>query len=110
MNVLEKIPKAQEAYTSAWDVISGTDNTELLEHLATSIPKCVELGRFVAAVGGLDPRVAEKTGIQLEQLGYSTSVSADQPSRLPDGKLEPRCVLQISWIHMPANKRDSYTV
>lgn len=108
--VISLIPKAQEAFVASKSKAWEADTTELLEAIAAKIKKATEVGRFVVAFGCVPTNEAEKAAIQLEALGYSTSVTADQPAQKGDGALEARCILTISWLHMPANKRDDYTV
>lgn len=108
--VLSTIPKAQEAFVASKSKLWEADTTELLERIASRIKDATERGRFLIGFGGVPFSEAEKVGIQLESLGYSTAVTADQPVQKEDGSLEPRCCVSISWIHMPTNKRDDYTV
>lgn len=109
-DIFTSFPKAQDSYMAAWEAVKQFDNSSILEYLSKRIKEASEKGRFIVAVGGLQVAEAEKTGIQLEKLGYSTSATPDTGVMGSDGNTQPRCVLSVSWLHMPANKRDEYTV
>lgn len=111
--VLTELPKAQEAFTQsttseAWLAV---DTTDLLRACGESIRECIKRSGLACGIGRVPGLLlAEKAALELESLGYSTSVTEDKPIQQEDGSLMPACKISISFIHMPANKRDAWTV
>lgn len=109
-DILTSFPKAQDSYMTAWEVAKDFDNSKILKYLLEHIQETSKRGRFGLVVGGLKMEEGDKTCIQLEKLGYYTALTADTGVTGPDGSTQPRFCITVSWLHMPANKRDEYTV
>jgi hypothetical protein len=108
--ILTQLPKAQEMYERSMAALADVDTTPLHTFLITHLPEMADKKALCLPIGGIEAPVAEKTAIELAELGYRTTVVADQPRANPDGSLSPRCLLHINWAYCADNRRDAFTV
>jgi hypothetical protein len=109
--VLSQLPKAQEAYVNTVKNWSDVDTTPILLEANKLIQGAVQCGNMAFQIPNLvDIRAAEKAALELQELGYSTTVV--HSGMAPDGQggFKPLAAIQVNWKYMPANIRDTYTV
>lgn len=109
--VLSQIPKAQEAFTQATSSWDNVDTTDLLLAANTAIKQAIDAGGLICQIGNItDIKLAEKAALELQELGYNTSVVSGGMAMDGQGGYKPISVLVINWKWMPSNSRDRYTV